>query len=195
MLSTIEIAYSKAHEDAAGAGPHAGYAAELLELTRVLAELLPDEPEVLWLCAIIRDAEARRPARLNDYGAMVPLSEQDPMLWRRRLIADGEYCLQRAAALDPAGPRALQAAIHTAWCSRKSLAEPPPWTVVLRLYDALLMLRDDPVVRVNRRLPWPRLPAQRRHWMRSTRWTAICSRRFHLSRRAGRSIVSDATLR
>ena len=150
VLSTLEIAYAKAHEDAAGAGPHAGYAAEMLQLTQVLAQLVPGEPEALALAAMVRYAEARRPARLDEYGAMVPLSEQDPGLWDVRLIAAGEAFLKRAAGLGRPGPRALQAAIHSAWCARRSLLDPTPWPAVLRLYDALLTSRDDPVVRLNR---------------------------------------------
>ena len=150
VLTTLEIAYSKAHEDAAGAGPHAGYASEMLDLTRVLANLLPAEPEVLSLAALVRYAEARRPARLDADGAMVPLSDQDPALWRRSLIEQADRYLTRVAALAPRGPRALQAAIHAAWCSRASLAEPPPWADVLVLYDRLLACRDDAVVRLNR---------------------------------------------
>jgi RNA polymerase sigma-70 factor, ECF subfamily len=150
VLSTLEIAYAKAHEDAAGAGAHAGYASEMLELTRVLAELLPDEPETLALAALVRYAEARRPARLDEHGAMTPLSVQDPALWRRPLIEEADDYLERASALDRGGPRGLQAAIHGAWCRRTSLAQPPPWRGVLSLYDLLLAQRDDPVVRLNR---------------------------------------------
>jgi RNA polymerase sigma-70 factor (ECF subfamily) len=150
VLSTLEVAYAKAHEDAAGAGAHAGYATEILELTRVLAELLPDEPEVLGFAALARYAEARRPARLDDHGAMVPISEQDPLLWRRSLIEEGESYLRRAAATGVPGPRALQAAIHSAWCSRHSANDQPPWRTILSLYDALLLYRDDCVVRLNR---------------------------------------------
>jgi len=150
VLSTIEVAYSMAHADAAGAGPHAAYAAEMLRLTRVLADLLPDEPEVLALAATLRFAEARRPARVDATGAMVPLAEQEPSLWNPVLIGEGEALLRRAAGLDAAGARTLQAAIHAAWCRRGSVSEPPPWRHVLRLYDALLEERDDPVVRLNR---------------------------------------------
>ncbi|HVV94420.1 MAG TPA: DUF6596 domain-containing protein [Hyphomicrobiales bacterium] len=150
VLTTIEIAYAKAHEDAAGAGPHAGYAGEMLGLTRVLAELMPREPEALALAALIRFAEARRPARLDAEGAMVPLSEQDPELWRHALIDEADAYVRRAAALAPAGARLLQALIHGTWCARRSLAEPPPWADVLALYDALLARRDDAVVRLNR---------------------------------------------
>ncbi|MBV8869608.1 MAG: sigma-70 family RNA polymerase sigma factor [Acetobacteraceae bacterium] len=152
VLSTLEVAYAKAYEDAAGAGPHAGYATEALALTRVLVELLPEEPEALALAALVRYAEARRPARLDGGGAMVPLSEQDPALWRRPLIEEADAYLSRAAAARraPPTPRMLQAAIHRAWCARRGLADPPPWREVLTLYDALLACRDDSVVRLNR---------------------------------------------
>ena len=150
VLTTLEIAYAKAHEDAAGAGPHAGYAAEMLDLTRLVAELLPQEPDAHAMAALVRYAEARRPARLDPHGAMVPLSEQDPVLWRRSLIEGAEACLRRAAAAGPATPRVLQAAIHAAWCARRSLADPAPWPEVLALYDLLLEWRDDAVVRLNR---------------------------------------------
>lgn len=150
VLSTLEIAYAKAHEDAAGAAQHAGYAQEMLNLTAVLVELLPNEPECLAFAALVRCAEARRPARLDDSGAMTPLSEQDPVLWRRPLIDEAERLLHAAARLGRPGARQLQAAIHGAWCSRASLDEPAPWLVVLALYDALLTWRDDAVVRLNR---------------------------------------------
>ncbi len=150
VLTTLEIAYAKAHEDAAGASVHAGYASEILEFTRVLAELLPNEPEALALASLVRFSEARRPARLDDHGAMVPLSEQDPAHWRHSLIVAGDRYLRSALKLAPAGPRALQAAIHGTWCARGSLARPPPWREVLALYDRLLEFRDDAVVRLNR---------------------------------------------
>jgi RNA polymerase sigma-70 factor, ECF subfamily len=150
VLSTLEIAYAKAHEDAAGAGPHAGYAAEMLVLTRVLAELLPHEPEVLAFAGLVRFAEARRPARVDPRGAMVPLSRQDPALWQRPVMDEGERYLARAMTLEPQRSRVLQAVIHGAWCARRSLAEAAPWQKVLGLYDALLAVRDDPIVRLNR---------------------------------------------
>ena len=150
VLSTLEVAYAHAHADAAGAGPHAGYAHEMLDLTRVLAELLPAEPAALAFAALVRYAEARRPARLDAEGAMVPLSEQDPAAWRRPLIVAADAFLKRATDLAPPVPRVLQAMIHAAWCARRSLADKPPWHAVLALYDALLAGRDDAVVRLNR---------------------------------------------
>lgn len=150
VLSTLEVAYARAHEDAAGAGAHAGYAREMLDLTAVLADLLPEEPECLAFAALVRFAEARRPARLDAEGAMIPLSEQDPALWRRPLIRDGDALLRRAARLNRPGPRQLRAALHAAWSLRRSRAEPPPWSAILALYDLLLERREDPFVRLNR---------------------------------------------
>ena len=150
VLSTLEVAYASAHADAAGAGHNAGFATEILDLTRVLVELLPKEDEALALAALVRYAEARRPARLDDSGAMTPLSEQDPAQWNRSLIDQAEIYLRSAAELAPSGPRTLQAAIHSSWCARRTVIDPLPWAVVLSLYDALLTLRDDPIVRLNR---------------------------------------------
>jgi RNA polymerase sigma-70 factor (ECF subfamily) len=150
VLATLEIAYAKAHADAAGASPYAGFADEVLQLTASLAEMLPAEGEVLGLAALVRYAEARRPARLDPRRLMVPLAEQDPALWSRQLIVAGDVFLHRAANLGAHGPRALTAAIHGLWCARRSPADPAPWAEVLALYDAMLASRDDVVVRLNR---------------------------------------------
>lgn len=150
VLATIEIAYGKAHEDAAASGPHAHFAAEMLELTSTLVHLMPGEAEPAAVAAMVRLAEARRPARIDSSGLMVPLSEQDPQRWQRPLIEEAIGYLNRASALGPDAVRVIQAKIHAAWCSRHTLESPPPWPQVLLLYDALLMRREDPVVRLNR---------------------------------------------
>jgi RNA polymerase sigma-70 factor (ECF subfamily) len=150
VLTTIEIAYAKAHEDAAASGPHAHFAVEMLALTRTLAQIMPGEAGSAALAALVRFAEARRPARLDAQGLMVPISEQDPMRWQRPLIDEANDYLRRAVAIDPTQVRVIQAQIHAAWCSRGDLQEPPPWQRVLALYDALLFRRDDAVVRLNR---------------------------------------------
>ncbi len=90
VLSTLEIAYAKAHEDAGGTTTHAGLATEILSLTRLLTELVPDTGEAFALAALVHFAEARRPARVDGEGVMIPLSEQDPALWRRALIREAE---------------------------------------------------------------------------------------------------------
>lgn len=81
VLSTLEVAYAKREEDAAGVTPHAGRGEELLELTKTLAELLPEEPEVLAVAATVRYAEARRPARVDASGPWFP--------WRSRTLGCG----------------------------------------------------------------------------------------------------------
>ncbi|MFN3470942.1 MAG: DUF6596 domain-containing protein, partial [Novosphingobium sp.] len=123
---------------------------EMLDLTAVLAHLTPDEPEALAFAALVRFAEARRPARLDADGAMIPLAEQDPRRWNHALIADADALLRRAARLNRPGPRQLRAALHGAWALRRSLAEAPPWEPLLALYDLLLQAGEDPFVRLNR---------------------------------------------
>ncbi|RAK53007.1 RNA polymerase sigma factor [Phenylobacterium deserti] len=149
VLSTLEVAYAQAFEDAALTDDAAPFAAEMLRLSGVLAEILPQEPEVLALAALVRFAEARRPARLDGCGVMVPLEDQDPALWRRDLIADGAVLLERAAELGRPGPRQVQAAIHAAHLSRAETGA-TPWIEITKLYDALLAVRADVVVQVNR---------------------------------------------
>jgi RNA polymerase sigma-70 factor, ECF subfamily len=150
VLSTLDVAYAQAHADGAGLGPHAAYAREMLRITATLTQMMPDEPEVLALAATMRFTEARRPARVDGKGSMVPLSKQDPARWDKVLIAEGQALLARALAIAPARPRVLAALIHAEWCSRPSLAEPPPWSTILAIYDALIAVRDDPITRLNR---------------------------------------------
>ncbi len=150
VLSTIEIAYARAHADAAGDGRHAGYAAEMLRVTATLAALVPNDADVLALAATIRFAEARRPARTDADGVMVPLDEQDPKQWDASLIGEARPFLAHALARDATRPRVLAALVHAEWCARKSLEDSPPWPAILTIYDALVAVRDDPVTRLNR---------------------------------------------
>jgi RNA polymerase sigma-70 factor (ECF subfamily) len=150
VLITLDVAYSRAHADAGGTGVHAGYAREMLQITSVLAQLLPNEPDVLALAATVRFAESRRSARTDRDGMMIPLIEQDPADWNHRLIEEGHELVVRGAGLRRLTPRLMQALIHAQWSARESLDDPPPWREVLGLYDAMLRMRNDPVVRLNR---------------------------------------------
>lgn len=149
VLTTLEIAYAQAYEDAALSGESAGFAEEVLRLSGLLVELTPDEPEVLGLAALVRFAEARRPARLDDLGAMVPPQDQDFALWRRDLIAEGAALLDRAAALGASGPRQILAAIHASHCARAETGV-TPWADIAALYDVLAQLRPHAATAVNR---------------------------------------------
>lgn len=151
VLETLEVAYAQAYADAALAGEGAAFAAEVGRLSGLLAELLPEEPEVLGFAALVRFAEARRCARVDREGVMVPLSEQDPTLWDRGAIAQGYDLLGRAAAVQRSGPRQLLAAIHAAHLGRAPGGR-APWERILALYDALLICRPTAVVAVNRAL-------------------------------------------
>jgi len=149
VLTTLEIAYAQAYEDAAGAADAAEMAGEALRLTGLLADLLPEEPEVLGLAALVRLTEARRPARLDDAGAMIPLSEQDVRAWDRRLIGEGAALMRRAAGLGCSGPYQLLAAIHATHAARMETGV-TAWGDVVALYDMLLGVRPSAVAEVNR---------------------------------------------
>ena len=96
VFSTLEIAYSRAHEDAPGTGTYAHFASEILELTELLTQLLPHESEAFAIAALVRYAEARQPARVDCDELMVPLSEQDPTLWNRQHITETNDLLAKA---------------------------------------------------------------------------------------------------
>ena len=149
VLATLEIAYGQAYEDAAGATEAADLAGETLRLSGLLANLLPDEPEALGLAALIRLAEARRPARLDDTGAMIPLSEQDVRLWDGRLIAEAAALLRKAAGIGRSGPYQLMAAIHAVHAARRETGF-VAWNDIATLYDYLISVRPSPVAEVNR---------------------------------------------
>jgi len=149
VLATLEIAYAQAYEDAALASDAADLAGETLRLSGLLAKLLPDEPEVLGLAALIRLTESRRPARLDPAGAMIPLSEQDVGLWDRGLIAEAVALMRRAAGLGRSGPYQLMAAIHATHAARMETGV-TAWDDIARLYDMLLSVRPSAVAEVNR---------------------------------------------
>lgn len=149
VLATLEIGYALAFQDAAGSEPTADLGPEVLRLTDMLADLLPDDPEVLGLAALVQLGEARRAARVDAAGRMIPLSEQDCGLWDDRLIASAARAMQRAAALGRSGPYQLMAAIHLTHARRKAEGR-TDWAAILKLYDLLAALRPGPVTAINR---------------------------------------------
>jgi predicted RNA polymerase sigma factor len=106
---------------------------EALHLALLLADLVPDEPEVLGLAALICLSEARRPARRDGSGAFVPLDEQDSRSWDATLIARGEDLLSRAHDMGRPGRYQYEAAIQSAHCTR-----PVDWAALRKLHRALL---------------------------------------------------------
>jgi RNA polymerase sigma-70 factor (ECF subfamily) len=118
--------------------------AEALRLGRALAELMPDEPEVHGLLAMMLLHDARRAARFRD-GELVLLADQDPSLWDTAQIAAGRAALDRALALRGRGPYVVQAAIASLHAD-----EPRDWPQIAALYGELARLTDSPVVELSR---------------------------------------------
>ncbi|MGY4651561.1 RNA polymerase sigma factor [Mycobacterium sp. URHB0021] len=118
VLEAVYGAYAIDWQLTPAGAPVETLSAEALHLALVLAELLPGEPEVLGLAALVCLSEARRPARRRIDGTFVPLGEQDTALWDRTLIARGEGILRRAHALGRPGRFQYEAAIQSVHCSR-----------------------------------------------------------------------------
>jgi RNA polymerase sigma-70 factor (ECF subfamily) len=119
-------------------------AAEAIHLGRALADLMPDEPEVLALLALMLLHDARKAARLRD-GRVVPLDDQDRTLWDTRQIDEGRALLQRATARRRTGPYLLQAAI-----ADLHLYQPRDWRQIAALYETLARQTGSPIVEMNR---------------------------------------------
>jgi RNA polymerase sigma-70 factor (ECF subfamily) len=119
-------------------------AAEAIRLGRALAELMPDEPEVHGLLALMLLHDARREARFRD-GDLVLLADQDRSLWDMEQIAEGRAVLERALALHGRGPYVVQAAIASLHAD-----DPHDWAQIAALYGELHRLTDSPVVELNR---------------------------------------------
>ena len=127
-----------------GYGGRVDLAAEALRLGTALAELMPDEPEVHGLHALMLLNDARREARFAD-GELVLLADQDRSRWNAAQIARGREALDRALALQRGGPYVLQSAIASL-----HMDEPHDWLQIAGLYGALLRLTGSPVVELNR---------------------------------------------
>ncbi|MCZ4124023.1 RNA polymerase sigma factor [Streptomyces sp. H39-S7] len=123
--------------------------AEALRLGRLLAELMPDEPEVMGLLALMLLTESRRRARSAPDGGLVPLAEQDRARWDGALVAEGQAIVRQCLRRGRPGPYQVQAAINAVHSDAPSTAA-TDWRQILRLYDQLLTLTPTPVVALNR---------------------------------------------
>jgi RNA polymerase sigma factor (sigma-70 family) len=122
---------------------------EAIRLGRMLADLMPREPEVLGLLALMALQASRTAARTDTDGNLVLLADQDRASWDRGRIASGLACLDRAGPLERAGPYQLQAAI-AACHARASSWEATDWSQIVALYEALADVAPSPVVELNR---------------------------------------------
>jgi RNA polymerase sigma-70 factor, ECF subfamily len=150
VLEAIYAAFAEGWSDPAGTeARRRNLAEEGIWLGRLVASLLPDEPEALGLLALMLHAEARRGARRNAQGDYVPLAEQDTALWDAELIDEAEALLLRASRMDAVGRYQLEAAVQSAHAVRR-LTGATDWAAIERLYDALSALTHSPVVAINR---------------------------------------------
>lgn len=123
--------------------------AEAIRLGRLLAELMPDEPEVLGLLALMLLIDSRRAARTTGDGDLVLLAEQDRDRWDRDLIAEGQKLVRKCLRRNKPGPYQIQAAINAVHSDASTAAE-TDWRQILQLYDHLLVLTPSRVVALNR---------------------------------------------
>lgn len=148
VLDAIYAAYAKGWNemDEPGTPPLAD---EAIWLARLIVSLLPAEPEVKGMLALMLYAEARRPARRDPTGAYVPLEQQDVTLWDDAAIEDAEELLEAASAAGPSGRYQIEAAIQSAHVARRTRGA-ATWPAIVALYDHLMTLTDSPVVALNR---------------------------------------------
>jgi RNA polymerase sigma-70 factor, ECF subfamily len=123
--------------------------ADAIRLGRLLAGLMPDEPEVMGLLALMLLIDSRRAARTGPDGQLVLLADQDRSTWNRELISEGQAIVRACLRRNRPGPYQIQAAINAVH-SDAQIAADTQWAQILQLYDQLLALNPNPVVALNR---------------------------------------------
>jgi RNA polymerase sigma-70 factor (ECF subfamily) len=145
VLAVIYLVYNAGLSSSA----EPGLCAEAIRLARMLATLLPDEPEVAGLLALLLFTESRRASRTRSDGSLVVLGEQDRTQWDRALIEEGRTILRQCVRRNQPGPYQLQAAINAGHADAATVEE-TDWPQIVALYDQLLAVAPTPVVALNR---------------------------------------------
>lgn len=150
VLHVLYLVFNEGYASSSGRELHRiDLSDEAIRLTSIVHEQLPDDPEIAGLLALMLLIDARRPARTNADGGLIPLAEQDRMLWDRELIAQATALLNRAVANGRVGEYQLQAAI-AAIHDRAARAADTDWRQILALYGLLEQMTGNPVVTLNR---------------------------------------------
>lgn len=155
VLAAISLVFTEGHRSSSTTDLlRVDLSTEAIRLGRVLAELMPDEPEVAGLLALMLLTDARRPARLADDGSLVPLAEQDRSLWDKALIVEGHQIVRSCLRRNQPGPFQVQAAIAAVHADASRWSD-TDWSQIVALYDRLLATRPtgsvpDAVVVTNR---------------------------------------------
>ncbi len=150
VLATLYLIFNEGYSPAAGDVPlRPELSDEAIRLGRILAALMPDEPEVMGLLALMLLHDARRAARFSPDGELIVLEDQDRTRWNRSQIADGRALVERALRFRRPGPYQIQAAI-AAIHAEAARPEETDWPQIAGLYAALRYHLSSPVVELNR---------------------------------------------
>jgi RNA polymerase sigma-70 factor, ECF subfamily len=150
VLAVLYLIFNEGYAASSGTGlVRANLCAEAIRLARILAHLMPDEPEVLGLLALLLLTESRRAARTDPDGNLVRLADQDRTRWDRDLIREGQEIVRHCLRRNRPGPYQIQAAVAAVHADAATAAD-TDWAQVLALYDHLLAVAPTPVVALNR---------------------------------------------
>jgi len=148
LHAVLLVVYLVFNEGYTAAGEGRALSEEAIRLGRVLCELLPAEPEVRGLLALMLLHDARRDARMSRDGDLILLEDQDRLLWNRTAIGEGLRLAESALRIGP-GPYSVQAAIAAVHANAASAGE-TDWRQIAALYDVLLRMQPSPVIELNR---------------------------------------------
>jgi RNA polymerase sigma factor (sigma-70 family) len=149
VLHVLYLIFNEGYAATSGPGlQRVELSAEAIRLTRMVHRLLPHDAETAGLLALMLLTDARRPARTGADGALIPMAEQDRRLWDSDAIAEGVALVTDPIAGGAVGPYQLQAAISAAHDEGPN-AEMTDWPRILALYELLMGIADNPVVRLN----------------------------------------------
>jgi len=150
VLAVIYLVFNEGYVASAGDDlVRADLCGEAIRLARLLAELMPDEPEVIGLLALMLLTEARRAARTASDGSLTRLADQDRSLWDRDLIDEGQSLVRTCLRRNAPGPYQIQAAINAVHSDARTVSD-TDWRQILALYDQLMAVAPTPVVAMNR---------------------------------------------
>jgi RNA polymerase sigma-70 factor (ECF subfamily) len=150
VLASIYVIYTEGHTASAGpALTRVDLSTEAIRIGRVLAALMPDEPEVVGLLALMLLTEARRPSRVDDHGSLVRLADQDRARWNPNLIAEGHGLVRDCLRRNQPGAFQIQAAIAAVHTDAPTAAD-TDWAQIVALYDQLYAIQPNPIVALNR---------------------------------------------
>jgi RNA polymerase sigma-70 factor (ECF subfamily) len=149
VLAVVYLLFNEGYSASQGQLVRESLCDEAIRLARLLAELMPEEPEVLGLLALMLLHDARRATRVDADGVLVTLDHQDRSRWSRAEIAEGDAILERALRMRRPGPYQVQAAIAACHATATSPDE-TDWLQIAALYGELARLAPSPVVELNR---------------------------------------------